>query len=164
MAGDKLGSNGHTKTISQRPKIFKNEDFLIGYTTSFRMGQLLEFTWSPPEKRLSQTEDNYIYTTVIDSIKNTLTSDGFAKEDKGGEFLFGYKGKLYHMQSDFAIFEIEDYTACGCGADMAKATIYTLDNVTLAEDLSVEGQLALAIESAASTMTGVSVDYDYLTL
>ena len=164
MAGDKLGSNGYTKTISQRPKIFKNCDFIIGYTTSFRMGQLLEFTWSPPEKGENQTEDNYIYNTVVGSIKNILTSDGFAKDREGGEFLFGYNGKLYHMFNNFSIFEIEEYTSCGCGADMAIATMYTLSNVNLVEDLSIEGQLSLAIESASSVMTGVSVEYDYLTL
>ena len=47
MAGDKLGSNGFTKGISVRPKVFHNGDFLVGYTTSFYMGQLLEFEWVP---------------------------------------------------------------------------------------------------------------------
>lgn len=164
MAGDKLGSNGYTGTISQRPKIFIKGEFLIGYTTSFRMGQLLEFSWSPPEKMESQSIDTYIYKYIVDSIKKVLTSDGFAEDTRGGAFLFGYQGKLFSMQADFSIFEVEDIAAVGCGADMALASLFTISNVALKNTMSVEEQLALSIKTAAARMVGVSTCYDYLTL
>ena len=69
MAGDKAGINGDCKSMVVRPKVFINGDFIIGYTTSFRMGQLLEFTWNPPTQVPEQADEHFIYKTVVDSIK-----------------------------------------------------------------------------------------------
>lgn len=162
MAGDKLGSNGYTKVLSDRPKVFINGDFIFGYTTSFRMGQLLEFSWCPPEQLNSQTDENYIYKTVVESIKSLFKNDGFGSDKEGGTFLFGYKGKAYKMQSDFAIFEIEDYDACGCGEDEAEASLYTMSKLNTS--LSIKEQLELAIEAASFRKCGVSKEFNYLTL
>lgn len=173
MAGDKLGSNGYTKLITERPKIFKNGDFLFGYTTSFRMGQLIEFAWKQPEKLNSQSEDYYIYKVIVDSIKTLLKGDGFATDKEGGEFIFGYNGRLFKMQNDFSIFEYTSYAACGCGEDEALAVLFALDKLqyepkdTTLDDLEMcenEYALKLAIEAASVNKTGVSSQYDYMTL
>ena len=162
MAGDKCGSNGYTKIMVDKPKVFINGDFIIGYTTSFRMGQLLEFTWNPPEKLPSQGEDSFIYKTVVDSIKSMLKQDGFATDTQGGSFLFGYKGKLYEMQDDYAIFNIEKYSAVGCGEQEAKAVLYTLNQIN--HECSMEDRLSLAIKASSLTKAGVTAEYNYLSL
>ena len=164
MAGDKLGSNGYTKSISERSKVFINGDFLMGYTTSFRMGQLLEFSWNPPEKMGSMSDDKFFYFTVINSIKSLFKEDGFSgKSEEGGTFLIGYKGKLYKVQSDYAVFEVTNYTACGCGEDEAETVLFTFEKVQL-EDWSIEDKLALAIQASSHRKVGVSVEHDYLSL
>lgn len=162
MVGDKCGSDEYTKRSVDRPKVFINEDFIVGYTTSFRMGQLLEFTWSPPEKLPSQCVEKFIYLTVVDSIKSVLKNDGFATDSSGGSFLFGYKGNLYEMQDDYAIFNIEKYSAVGCGEQEARAVLYTLDKI--GHECSMEERLSLAVEASSLTKAGVSVEYDYLKL
>ena len=43
LGADSLGSNGHSKSEYRFPKVFQNGDFLIGYTSSFRMGQMLQY-------------------------------------------------------------------------------------------------------------------------
>ena len=49
LAGDQLGSNGYYKENHEKlTKVFKVGEFLIGYTTSFRMGQILQYSWTPP--------------------------------------------------------------------------------------------------------------------
>ena len=162
MAGDKCGSNGYTKIMVDKSKVFINRNFIIGYTTSFRMGQLLEFTWNPPEKLPSQSEENFIYKTVVDSIKAMLKADGFATDKEGGSFLFGYEGKLYEMQDDYAIFKIDKYSAVGCGEQEAKAVLHTLDHINYECDM--EERLSLAIKASSLTKTGVSSEYNYLSL
>lgn len=162
MAGDKLGSNGYSKMLVSKSKVFIKGEFIIGYTSSFRMGQLLEYTWTPPEKLTSQAEELYIYKTVVDSVKETLKADGYATDKSGGTFLFGYKGSIYEMQDDFAIFKAEKYTAVGCGEQEAKAVLYTLDKVK--STMSIEKRLALAIEASSVLKCGVSSEYDYLKL
>lgn len=161
MAGDKCGSNGYTKRIVGKPKIFINKNFIIGYTTSFRMGQLLEFTWCPPEQLNSQSDNVYIYKTVVDSMKQLLKKDGFATDTNGGSFLFGYKGKLYEMQDDFSIFE-QQIASVGCGYVEAQSVIYVLNKINY--DGSIQDKLQLAIEASSMIKPGVSSEYDYLKL
>ena len=48
MAGDLMGSNGFTGRVYPDSKVFTNGDFIVGYTSSFRMGQILEWNWHPP--------------------------------------------------------------------------------------------------------------------
>ena len=162
MVADKCGSDGYTKILVDRPKVFINGGFIIGYTTSFRMGQLLEFTWSPPEQLSSQSDEVFIYKVVVESIKNTLKSDGFATDTSGGSFLFGYKGVLYEMQPDYAIFKIPSYSAVGCGSEEAKAVMYTLDQIGY--EGSMEECLVLAVKASSVSKAGVSSEYDYLVL
>ena len=48
MGGDSAGVGGLCIETRKQPKVFRNGDFLIGYTDSFRMGQLLQYKMSPP--------------------------------------------------------------------------------------------------------------------
>jgi hypothetical protein len=41
MGGDAAGVNGYSVRVRKDPKLFKVGEFLFGYTSSFRMGQLL---------------------------------------------------------------------------------------------------------------------------
>ena len=43
MGGDSAGVSGLDITVRADAKVFRNGDFLIGFTSSFRMGQLLAF-------------------------------------------------------------------------------------------------------------------------
>ena len=58
MIGDSLGVGGLDVVLRDDPKVFHNGDFLIGYTTSFRMGQLLRFADFPTQKL---EQDTYEY-------------------------------------------------------------------------------------------------------
>jgi 20S proteasome alpha/beta subunit len=160
MAGDKCGSNGYTKSISTRPKVFKNGDFLIGYTSSFRMGQILEFYWTPPERGEAESCEEYIYVKVIESFVKLFDEYKFDMALESGCFLFGYEGNLYMIQEDFAVFEGMDYAAVGCGQDEAAAVLFTFNNFE--HDMDERSQLELAIAAAARAKVGVSEEYDYL--
>ena len=50
MGGDSAGVSGLDITVRSDPKVFRNGDFLIGFTSSFRMGQLLAFRLRPPPR------------------------------------------------------------------------------------------------------------------
>lgn len=43
IGGDSAGVDGLNITIRKDSKVFKINKFIIGYTSSFRMGQLLRF-------------------------------------------------------------------------------------------------------------------------
>ena len=44
------------KTVEKDEKVFQNGDFLISFTSSFRMGQLLRYAFEPPEYRADKKD------------------------------------------------------------------------------------------------------------
>ena len=101
-------------------KIFRNGDFLFGFTGSFRMGQILRYSLDPPEQKQNEDDYKYLCTSFIDAVMECLQEKKFAKDDNGelsgGQFLIGYKGSIYDVQADFQVAKsVEPFNACGCG-------------------------------------------------
>ena len=44
IGGDSAGVGGMSLTVRADEKVFQNGEFLMGFTTSFRMGQLLRYS------------------------------------------------------------------------------------------------------------------------
>lgn len=173
LAGDKMGSNGRTKDIFPRPKVFKNGEFLIGYTSSFNMGQILEFQWVPPVHTIHMDDDEYIYKEVRQSIKTTLDKHDFGTtkgkeslEPELGTFLFVYHNKLYEYQQNSSILEIDFIGACGCGTDhmkaAARAYLYAYDDlVPEGTDICIEKFLSSVYQTVAHLDCFVSASHDF---
>lgn len=49
MGGDSAGVSGLDLTVRKDQKVFRNGEFAIGFTSSFRMGQILQYVFFPPE-------------------------------------------------------------------------------------------------------------------
>jgi ATP-dependent protease HslVU (ClpYQ) peptidase subunit len=125
IGADSAGTAGWSQTVRADEKVFINGPFVIGFTTSFRMGQLLRYKLNVAEQAPSQT-DNYRYmsTWFIDAVRTCLKDGGFAKinngVEQGGTFLVGYRGALYCVGSDFQVGRsVEGFDAVGCGAELA---------------------------------------------
>lgn len=133
------------------PKVFINKNFLIGFTTSFRMGQILMSSkFNPPKKKLNQTDYDYMITTFIDHIRTLFIDCGFMKsdagQDEGGTFLIGYNGVLYKIESDFqVIISIDNYNSCGCGQKYALGVLYSLKDT----DYTPEEKITKALDAAS---------------
>jgi len=133
MGADSAGSNNSITTKRKDTKLFRNKDFLIGYTSSFRMGQLLRFKWNPPEQKKNQDDYEYMCTDVIDSIRKCLKDNGYSKveynQEKIGTFLIGYKNKLYKIEDDLQVEEaIDNFNACGSGTYFAIGALEILSH------------------------------------
>ena len=50
LGGDKAASTEYDSRITTMPKIFKVGDFHFGYTTSFFMGQILQYGFTSPTR------------------------------------------------------------------------------------------------------------------
>jgi len=131
IGGDSAGSNDYTVRNRSNPKVFINGEFIIGYTSSFRMGQILQFSLKPPKyiEELHGTIFQYMCTEFINSIRQCLTSGGYARvdagEESGGDFIVGFKGKLFKIFSDYQVSEnVENYEAAGCGEAYALGSLY----------------------------------------
>lgn len=124
LGGDSAGVSGWDMQIRAEPKVFKTGPFLMGFTTSFRMGQLLHYRLEVAERTVSQSVEEYMVVTFVDAVRACLTDGGWKKvennRDEGGNFLVGYDGHLFEIFSDFQVAEYADgLAACGCGEQFA---------------------------------------------
>lgn len=164
LASDSLGSNGHTKSIYKNQKIFQKGEMLIGYTSSYRMGQLLEHSLTMPERKVGQTTENYMYNDFVDCVRKLFKDNGYLKIDsnveKIGTFIIIYDGRIFKMQDDLSLLEnSEDFDTCGSGEDFAQATISTLLKYT---DLDSKKILEEAINTAAKYVATVGGKVQYI--
>lgn len=125
-------SNGR---VTQLKKVFKVGEFLIGYTTSFRMGQILQHHLEVPLQVHGQSDDQYMVVVFIEAVRKCLKDQGFTKvlnnTETGGTFLVGYRGALYSVDDDFQCNWFADgYDACGCGLYHALGAMAALDKLT----------------------------------
>ena len=158
MGCDSAGVAGSHITKRKDSKVFENNGFLIGYTSSFRMGQLLRFNFIPPEYRENKKDlYEYMCTDFIDSVRSCFKSGGYAKKsnevESAGVFLVGYKGRLFEIESDYQVGEsLKSYTSVGCGEFYAKGCLYSIiDN----KEISVVDKIKKALSCAEEFSTGV---------
>ena len=165
IGGDSLGSNGHTKVSRRDKKVFKLKDTdnaLIGYTSSFRMGQLLMYATDLIDKRDEPNIDHeYLVTKFIPNIINLFEDGGYAKRydsgDKmGGTFLLAYKDKLYNIGNNFQVGEsFENFDACGGGEEFALGSLSS----TVSMNLKPEERIRLALQAASKFSVSVAPPY-----
>lgn len=155
IGGDSLGASHYTQFHRADPKVFINGSYLIGYTTSFRMGQLLRYADLPkPLERIGEQLDRFIATDFVDAVRQALKTGGFAQKEsdreKGGQFLVGVNGRLYDVDSDYQIgWNTDRYSAAGCGRDMALGALHA------ARRASPLQRVRRALEAAAYHNTDV---------
>lgn len=155
---DSAAVQGWTRRKSKVAKVFRRGPFLIGYTTSFRMGQLLQHHLDVPPQEAAQDDVAYLVTHFIEKARALFKEKGFAKvesnTEKGGQFLVGYKGRLYSVESDFQVGEHEDgYDAIGSGADFALGALAALTRLKPTE------RITRALEIAAHFNMGVCAPF-----
>src|ERR1017187_9708964 len=114
MGGDAAStdSNGTDQVRHARPKVFTvnrgsgTDAFLIGFTSSFRMGQLLQYSLTPPVCAKHRDPFEYMVNDLADTLRDLFRSKGFLStgdegKDQGGDFLIGFRGTLYSIAQDF---------------------------------------------------------------
>lgn len=121
IGADSAGVAGLDITKRKDVKVFKVGEFIIGCTSSFRMIQLLRFSFKPPEVK---TKDVYEYmcTEFINAVRECFKNGGYLQkyslgDEKGGSFLVGYKNRLFKIEDDFQVaenFDVFDSVGCGC--------------------------------------------------
>ena len=124
IGADSASVHGWTRRQTRLEKVFRRGPFLIGYTTSFRMGQLLEHQLQVASQPKNISNMNFMVTHFIEAVRQLLKERGFAKveanNESGGQFLVAYRGTLYSIDSDFQVGEMADnFDAIGSGSDFA---------------------------------------------
>ena len=119
-------------------KLFRRGPFIIGYTTSFRMGQLLEHQLDVPKQEAGQGDQEYMVNNFVEAARGLFKDKGFSKvesnHESGGVFLVGYRGQLYTIHKDFQVGQVaEGFDAVGSGRDYALGAMVALKDLAPAQ-------------------------------
>lgn len=159
MGADSYGSNGYTGTHVANPKCFKNGEFLIGCTSSFRLIDILTHNFSVPKVHDDEhsNPDRFMRTVFIDAIRSCLKTHGHITMDsgteRGGNFLVGYRGKVYEVQPDFSVLNVPDYGgSVGSGEVAARGSLWTTKDI---KGMKPEMRVLKALEAAEAVTSSV---------
>lgn len=162
IGGDSAGVAGLSISVRADQKVFRNGPYLMGFTTSFRMGQLLQHALTPPRPPDHKNLDGFMVTEFIDAVRDCLNVGGWMGKgqgeddgrEEGGTFLVAIRGELYAIESDFQIGRLTDgYAAVGCGQDLALGSLHT------STALKPERRVRAALAAAAHHSAGVAAPF-----
>ncbi len=136
IGGDSMGSNGHTYFQMSNSKVFRifgseNElKAVIGYTSSFRMGQLLQFRLRVAAPLEGQDLYQFMCSVFIDAVIEVLDAGKFSRYEEGvftvGTFIVGVQDRMFIIQSDCSVSECTaDYTSVGSGMEFALGSLHS---------------------------------------
>jgi ATP-dependent protease HslVU (ClpYQ) peptidase subunit len=166
IGGDSLGSNSSLqKTVRADEKVFVKGDMIFGFTSSYRMGQILRYSFSAPPRYENIDDMTYLVAHFIPALITAYESGGFLtkrnNEHTGGVFLLGYRGELYKVDSDFQVGKpVLPYDACGCGEDYAKGALFT----TNTDKYSAKDKIENALSAAEVHSAGVGKPFTIVEL
>ena len=150
IGGDSAGVREDYQITTRRDeKVFRAGEMIFGFTTSFRMGQILRYSFSAPKQAVGQSDMEYLCGSWIDAVIAAMKDKGYAKvkenEVSGGAFLIGFHGSLYFVQDDFQVGStVEPYFAVGCGAQFALGALRVLEG----RQMDANGLVIAALEAA----------------
>jgi ATP-dependent protease HslVU (ClpYQ) peptidase subunit len=150
IGGDSAGVAGLSILIRNDEKVFHNGPFIMGFTSSFRMGNLLRYKFDPPKQTVAKDDMRYMVTDFIDAVKKCFTENSYGKPDSGGAFMVGYNGQLYEINDDFQVGLNSNSMSClGCGRDIAYGALFAT------KGKKPEERIKIALEAAVFHNAGV---------
>jgi ATP-dependent protease HslVU (ClpYQ) peptidase subunit len=175
MGGDAAASDSEGNDIRRyaSPKVFAvtrgTEPFLMGFTHSFRMGQILQFSLTPPTCGRHRDPFEYMVNDFADALREVYKTKGFLSSDdegteRGGTFLVGFRGSLYIMESDFHVAQPDigklgcAFHAVGCGDNPALGSLYSTQR------RGPENRCYTALAAAAVFCSAVRAPFTVLSL
>lgn len=132
MGADSAASNGQSVTIRKDSKLFCLRNImLIGYTDSYRMGQLLQYELNLPVHIEGLDVMEYVVSLFVPEVRKSLQRGGWMSTKEGreesGHFLIGYKNRLFEIASDMHVSEpVDGIEGIGSGYKYAMGAMYAL--------------------------------------
>lgn len=165
LGGDSAASDEKSGLIlhTTDPKVFKVGQFGIGFVDSFRMGQILQYNWTPPIYKPTtgfKNLDKFMRTKFVESVKEIFQEHGYGRfganteeGDEGGIFVIAVQntGRIFLMDVDYHIAEIDvEYIAEGSGQQVALGSLFSTANVK-----TPRKRVRMALEASAKFIMSV---------
>lgn len=155
IGGDAVSVQGYSSArVSTQAKVFQVGEFLVGSCGTLRVQQIIRYLFTPPT--IETDIITYMIKNFVPALKKAIkehegevtTPDGGKAID--GRYLIGVRGRLFEIDSSYAVFEAKaPYAAVGCADQEALAAMFTATSL-MAGDITpkqiVERGLLAAVE------------------
>lgn len=169
IGGDSAGVAGYSLSIRSDTKVFSKLDadkntWVFGFTSSFRMGQLLHYNLSlPPVTQDTNDLHKFMVTKFVPALQGCLSSGGYQENDKGklsgGTFIVGVRSELFIIEGDYQVALPENpYAAVGSGAQAALGSLFT----TQQQKHKPKQRILLALSAAEHCNAGVHAPFSVI--
>ena len=151
IGADSAGSDGGYVTKRTDTKVFSIGKTVFGFTSSFRMGQILQHHLELPEQGKSTEDFAYMVSALVPAVREVLhehhCNRNTNNEDDCGTFIVGRKGKLFIIHSDYQVEWVSTpYAACGSGRELCMGAMHSM----MALSPRIAGGKAVAYALAAA--------------
>ncbi|MFT0175080.1 hypothetical protein ACLKMY_40585, partial [Paraburkholderia mimosarum] len=149
--GADSAAGGSYITVRADPKIYRVGPFLIGFTTSFRMGQLLGHNLTVAPRPEGADVFAFMCTTFVEAVRECFARGGYARKEhereSAGTFLVGYEGRVFRIDGDYQVGEnAVNFNACGSGEQAALGALHSTAGMPMLPEIRLERALAAAAE------------------
>lgn len=167
VGSDSLASDDHSQTIMTAAKIFMCGEMVVGFAGSFRAAQVFQHAMTLPERGELAEDMEYLTTSFISALREAfmmaglLPMEGIGEEAFEGEFLLGYRGKIYRMQEDFSILHaVDDFLSIGSGGEAASAVLFATKKL----EMTPHERMLLSLEATSYQITSVKPPYHFFSI
>lgn len=166
IGADSQVTKGGTRTTLKNPnnyKIWKVDDSpnclmaQVGNLRDANVVRLMSNIIDDYDEFYNRVNYRFVVKFLVPEIVKTLKEAGFLKTSDNfvdymeSSFLFAYKDKLFNINSDCSVIEVDDYVAIGSGSQEAIGSLLST------EGLSPKERIIKAIKSSATN--DIYVDY-----
>jgi len=155
IGGDSFGGNEHMAGVYKTPKVFgkpkvgRTSAMVFGFTTSWRMGQILQ-TMPDIRKPSEKSDIEFLITDWVDMIREHMAVAGFGQNESGreeaGAFLLGYNNNIYEIDPDYSVIEpLYNYVVTGSGVLSAYGSLATTE---VMKKVSAQDRILAALSAA----------------
>lgn len=133
VGGDSAACRQDEITIVSEPKVFKNGQFVIGYTGSFRIGQLLQYSFKPPRLNNNENIREFMINKFVSRLQVCLRENEAIKPTSvqtSCEFIVAVKNEIYTVGVDYSVTGVaSEFAAVGSGALYALGSLYSTSHL-----------------------------------
>lgn len=152
-----ISSEDLSYNIRTDTKVFLKGEFIIGFSTSFRMGQLLRYKFRIPAHPKGMDTHQFMATLFIDAVKKCFDDNGYNEmtTGDGGCIMVGYKGCLFTILPDYQVSQAkENYASLGCGELIALGAMNVLSALGILEK-EPEKKIEMVLNATVAHSMGV---------
>ncbi len=129
-------------------KVFKRGPFVLGFTSSYRMGHLLMHSLKLPGLPAGRINHRWMVLHFVPAVRECLKEGGWLhKKDEretAGNFMVGVHGRLFEVESDLQVAEHISIGSMGCGYKFALGSLFS----TAKTDMAIIERIRTALSAA----------------